>query len=116
MLREDAVRERRPAMKEAAMSLSREAAMNAELRSSARRTCCACARREPCLAERSQQCQGGLGARKHDLHDQGEDRSSDAGEETLSGRVAPPGQRWTVLSFVYLRSTTTEGCYGTKLD
>ena len=52
MLREDADRERRPAMKEAAMSLSREGAVNAELRSSARRTGCAGARREPCLTER----------------------------------------------------------------
>ena len=67
-------------MKEAAMSLSREAAMNAELLSSARRTGCAGARREPCLTERTQQCQGGRGAWKHDLHDQGEDRPSDAGE------------------------------------
>ena len=50
----------------------------AELRSSARR-----ARREPCLAERSEQCQGGLEAWEHDLHGQGEDRPSDAREETL---------------------------------
>ena len=31
-------------------------------------------------------------------------------------RVAAPDQSWTVLSFVYLESTTTEGCYGNKLD
>ena len=80
MLREDAVKKRRSAMKEAARSLSKEAAMNAELRPSARRTGCAGARREPCLTERSQQCQGGLGAWKHDLHGQREDRPSDAGE------------------------------------
>ena len=34
------------------------------------------------------------------------------------GRVrgAPPGQSWTVLSFVYSESRTTEGCHGTQLD
>ena len=82
MLREDAVKKRRSAMKEAAMSLSKEAAMNAELRSSARRTGCAGARREPCLTERSQQCQGGLGAWKHDLHGQREDRPSTLARES----------------------------------
>ena len=80
MLREDAVKKRRSAMKEAAMSLSKEAAMNAEFRSSTRRTGCEGARRGPRLTERSQQCQGGLGACKHDLHGHGEDRPSDAGE------------------------------------
>ena len=87
-------------MKEAAMSLSEEAAMNAKLRSSARSTVCAGARREPCLTERSQQCQGGLGAWKHDLHGQGEDRPSDAREETLAKQdnvvvraAAPPWNR-----------------------
>ena len=53
MLREDAVKKRRSAMKEAAMSLRKEAAMNAELRSSASRTGCAGARRKLCLTERS---------------------------------------------------------------
>ena len=66
------------------MSLSREAAMNAELRSSARRTGFPGARREPCLTERTQQRQGGLRAWKPDLHDQGEDRPSDAGKVTLA--------------------------------
>ena len=73
-----------PATKEAAMSLCKKAAMNDELRSSARRTGCAGARREPCLTERTQQCQGGLRAWKHDLYDQGEDRTSDAGKVTLA--------------------------------
>ena len=82
MLREDAVRGRRPAMMEAAMPLSREAAMNAELRSSVRRTACAGARREPCVTERTQQCQGGLGAWEHDLQ-------SNAGE----GDACQAGQR-----------------------
>ena len=68
------------------MSLSGGAATNAELRSSARRTACAGARREPCLTERTQQCQGGLRPWVRDLHDQGEDRPSDAGEETLTGQ------------------------------
>ena len=31
-------------------------------------------------------------------------------------RVAPPEQSWTVLSFVYSESTTTEACHGTKPD
>ena len=38
-----------------------------------------------------------------------------------SVRAAPPGRvrvaprgTWTVLSYVYLESTTTEGCHGTK--
>ena len=31
-------------------------------------------------------------------------------------RVAPPEQSWTVLSFVYSDSTTTEACHGTKPD
>ena len=85
------------------MSLNREAAMNAELRSSARRTGRAGASREPCLTERTQQCQGGLGAWKHDPHDQKENRPSY--ERPLPGRatswrvrVAPLGRGVTVPS------------------
>ena len=105
------------------MSLSREAAVNAELRSSARRTGCAGARREPCLTERTQQCRVGLepGNMIYTIKERTDPRIQ--GKRRLPGRarsgrvrVAPPDQTWTVPSFVYSESTTTEGCHGTRLD